>query len=53
MYIDESTDDRMMSLKYDRFSVLHNEAIKELLGKINKLEDRIKDLENKIWHNDI
>jgi hypothetical protein len=48
VYIDESTDDRMMSLRYDRFSALHNEAIKELLGKINQLEDRIKLLENKI-----
>jgi hypothetical protein len=38
----------MMSLRYDRFSALHNEAIKELLGKINLLEDRIKLLENKI-----
>jgi hypothetical protein len=48
VYIDESTDDRTMSLRYDRFSALHNEAIKELLGKINLLEDRIKLLENKI-----
>ena len=48
VYIDESSDDKMMSLRYDRFSALHNEAIKELLGKINQLEDRIKLLENKI-----
>ena len=41
VYIDESTEDKMMSLKYDRFSVLHNEAIKELLGKINTLETRL------------
>jgi hypothetical protein len=27
-----------MSLRYDRFSALHNEAVKELLGKINQLE---------------
>ena len=48
VYIDESTDDKYMSLYYDRFSALHNEAIKELLGKINQLEDRINLLENKI-----
>ena len=28
VYIDDSTDDRYMSLRYDRFSALHNEAIK-------------------------
>ena len=48
VYIDESTDDKMMSLRYDRFSALHNEAIKELLSKINQLENRIKVLENKV-----
>jgi hypothetical protein len=48
VYVDKSTDDKFMSLKYDRFSALHNEAIKELLNKINKLEERLNMLENKI-----
>jgi hypothetical protein len=48
VYIDESSDDKMMSLRYDRFSVLHIEAIRELLSKMNQLENRIKDLENKV-----
>ena len=45
VYIDESSDDKLMSLRYDRFSVLHNEAIKELLGKINTLETRLANIE--------
>jgi hypothetical protein len=35
----------MISLRYIKLSALHNEAIKELLAKINQLEDRIKLLE--------
>ena len=48
VYIDESTDDKFMFLQYDRFSALHNESIKQLFNKINKLEERITFLENKI-----
>ena len=48
VYIDNSTDDKYMSLRYDRFSALHNEAIKELHQIIIQLKDRIEVLENKI-----
>jgi len=48
VHIDDSTDDKFMFLSYDRFSALHNEAIKELHQIIIQLKQRIELLENKI-----
>ena len=46
VYIDESTDDKFMSLKYDRFCALHNEAINQQQKRIDFLETRLAVLEN-------
>ena len=45
--IDNESDDKFMFLQYDRFSAIHNEAIKELYKIIQGLESRIAILENK------
>jgi len=44
--IDNESDDKFMFLQYDRFSAIHNEAIKELYKIIQGLEARIVQLEN-------
>ena len=43
--IDESDENRYHSLKYDKFTALLCEGIKELLGKVTTLEARVSALE--------
>ena len=45
--VDNESEEKYMYIHYDRFSVLHHEAIKELYKIIQGLESRIAILENK------